>query len=150
MLKKVPLQLSPALLIALFALVVGSAGGTTAARLITGKQIRNGTIRSEDLSKSLRKRVGNAYAAKVGGDGSLIAGRGVRSATRTTRGDFQVVFERSVERCAATATPRGTADVEVHGFVTTYNPTASAIRVVIRSPNGETADGAGFNLAVVC
>jgi hypothetical protein len=147
---KIPFQLSPAMLVALLALVAGSAGTATAQQLITGKQIRNGTIRSEDLSKSLRKRVGNSYGAKVGGDGSLIASRGARSATRTTTGDFQVVFARSVEKCAAVATPRGTADVEVHGFITTYSPSATSIRVVIRRPNGETADGAGFNLAVVC
>jgi hypothetical protein len=150
MLKKATVRVSPALLIALFALIVGSAGGATATQLITGKQIKNGTIRSEDLSKSLRKRVGNAYTAKVGGDGSLIASRGARSATRTTTGDFQVVFRRSVERCAAAATPRGTADLEVHGFITTYNPSATTVRVIIRKPNGDTADGAGFNLVIVC
>jgi hypothetical protein len=150
MFKKMLLSPAPALLIVLVALVAGGAGSAVAQQLITGKQIRNGTIRSEDLSKSLRKRVGNTYAAKVGGDGSLIAGRGARSASHTSAGDFQVVFEKSVERCAAVATPRGTADMEVHGFITTYSPTATAIRVVIRRPNGETTDGAGFNLVVAC
>jgi hypothetical protein len=144
------LQPPLALLLALFALVVVSAGSATAARLITGKQIRNGTIRSEDLSKSLRARVGNAYSAKIGGDGSLIAGRGVRSATRAGAGDFQVVFERSVERCAGVATARGTADAEFHGFITTYTPSENTVRVVLRKPNGNQDDGAGFNLVVVC
>jgi hypothetical protein len=141
---------SKVLLLALAALIVASAGSAVAQELITGKQIRNGTIRSEDMSKSLRKRIGNTYAAKVGGDGSLIAGRGARSASRTTPGDFQVVFRRSVELCAAVATPRGTSDVEFHGFVTIYAPSATAIRVVIRRPNGELADAAGFNLVVSC
>lgn len=71
-------QVSPALLVALFVVIVAGAGSATAATLINGKQIRNGTIRSEDLSKTLRERLGNAYVAKVGGDGGLIAGRGVR------------------------------------------------------------------------
>jgi hypothetical protein len=148
MLKK--FQWSKTLLLALAALIVASAGSAMAQELITGKQIRNGTIRSEDLSKSLRKRIGNTYAAKVGGDGSLIAGRGARSATRTTTGDFQVIFRSSVERCAAVATARGTSDAEFHGFVTVYAPSATAIRVVIRRPNGELVDAAGFNLVVSC
>ena len=143
-------QSSQVLLLALVALIFGGAGSAVAVDLITGKQIRNGTIRSEDLSKSLRKRIGNPYAAKVGGDGSLIAARGARSATRTATGDFQVVFERSVERCAAVATPRGTSDLEFHGYVTIYTPGATVIRVVVRRPNGETADAAGFNLVVSC
>jgi hypothetical protein len=144
------LRPSPALLLATIAVIVAGAGSATAARLITGNQIRNGTIKSEDLSKTVRDRLGNAYVAKVGGDGSLIAGRGVRSAARTDSGDFQVVFRRSVDRCAAVATPRGTAEVEVHGFVTTYTPSGDTIRVVLRNPGGNTVDGAGFNLAVVC
>jgi hypothetical protein len=143
-------ELSPALLIALFAVIVAGAGSATAATLINGKQIRNGTIRSEDLSRTLRDRLGNAFVAKVGGDGGLIAGRGVRSATRASTGDYQVVFRRSVERCAAVATPRGTAETEVHGFITTYTPSENTIRVVLRNPGGNTIDGAGFNLAVVC
>jgi hypothetical protein len=143
-------QVSPALLVALFAVIVAGAGSATAATLINGKQIRNGTIRSEDLSKTLRERLGNAYVAKVGGDGGLIAGRGVRSVTRAGGGDFQVVFRRSVERCAAVATPRGTAETEVHGFITTYTPSRDTIRVVLRNPGGNQVDGAGFNLAAVC
>jgi hypothetical protein len=137
-------------LIVAFAVVAAGVGGSTAATLITGKQIRNGTIRSEDLSKTLRRRIGNAYAAKVGPDGSLIASRGVRSATRTGQGDFQVVFAREVLNCAAVATPRATAEAEFHGFVTTYAPSANTVRVVLRKPNGNQDDGAGFNLAVIC
>jgi hypothetical protein len=137
-------------LIAVFAVGVVGVGGGTAQRLITGKQIRNGTIRSEDLSKTLRRRIGNAYAAKVGGDGSLIAGRGARSAVRSGQGDFQVVFAREVRECSAVATPRATAEAEFHGYITTYTPSENAIRVVLRKPNGNQDDGAGFNLAVIC
>jgi hypothetical protein len=144
------IEISPALLLAIIAIIVAGAGTATAARLINGKQIRNGTIRSEDLSKTLRERLGNAHVAKIGGDGGLIAGRGVRSAARTEAGDFQVVFRRSVERCAAVATARGTAETEVHGFITTYTPSPDTIRVVLRNPAGNKVDGAGFNLAVVC
>jgi hypothetical protein len=144
------IEVSPAVLVAVSAVIVAGAGSATAATLITGKDIRNGTIRSEDMSKTLRARLGNAYVAKLGGDGGLIAGRGVKSAVRSGTGDFQVVFRRSVERCAAVASPRGTADTEVHGFVTTYTPGPDTIRVVLRNPGGNQVDGAGFNLAVVC
>ena len=148
--RKTRFRRSNTLLLLLVALIVGGAGSAVAQELITGKQIRNGTIRSEDLSKSLRKRIGNTYAAKIGGDGSLIAGRGARSATRTATGDFQVVFRRSVEQCAAVATPRGTSDLEFHGYITTYAPSATAIRIVIRRPNGELDNAAGFSLVVSC
>jgi hypothetical protein len=40
---------SPSLLIALAAVVLASAGSATAARLITGKQIKNGSIASADV-----------------------------------------------------------------------------------------------------
>jgi hypothetical protein len=143
-------QVSPTMLVALVAVILAGAGSATAAKLITGRDIRNGTIRSEDMSKTLRDRLGNAYIAKLGADGGLIAGRGVKSSVRSGTGDFQVVFRRSVEHCAAVATPRGTADTEVHGFVTTYTPSADTIRVVLRNPGGNQVDGAGFNLAVVC
>jgi hypothetical protein len=143
-------QPSPALLLALVAVILAAAGSATAASLITSAQIKNGTIKSADLSKSLRDRLGNAYAAKVGGDGSLISGRGVDSVTHAGAGDFVVAFRKSVEACAGIATPRGTAAVEVHGFITTYAPAKNAIRVVLRNPGGNQVDGAGFNLAVVC
>ena len=144
------LQPSPALVLALVAIVIASAGSATAASLITGKQIRNGTIKGEDLSKTLRDRLGNTYIAKVGGDGGLISQRGIKSVTHPGAGDFQVTFRRSVERCAAVATVRGTADVEVHGYITTYTPANDVIRVVLRNPGGNQIDGAGFNLVVFC
>ena len=46
-------------------LVIATAGSATAARLITGKQIKNGTITKSDLSKALR-----AQLAKAGSPGS--------------------------------------------------------------------------------
>jgi hypothetical protein len=144
------LQPSPALVLAFVAIVIACAGSATAASLITGRQIKNGTIKGEDLSKSLRDRLGNTYIAKVGGDGGLISQRGVRTVTHPGAGDFQVTFRRSVESCAANATVRGTADIEVHGFVTTDTPAKDVIRVVLRNPGGNQIDGAGFNLVVSC
>jgi hypothetical protein len=144
------LQPTPALVLASIAIIIACAGSATAASLITGKQIKNGTIKGEDLSKTLRERLGNVYIAKVGGDGGLISQRGIKSVTHPGAGDFQVTLRKSVERCAAVATVRGTAEVEVHGFITTYTPAKDVIRVVLRNPGGNQVDGAGFNLVVVC
>ena len=41
----------------LLGLVIATAGTATAARLITGKQIKDGSVASRDLSKSVRKQI---------------------------------------------------------------------------------------------
>jgi hypothetical protein len=48
-------------------LAVGVAGGATGAQLITGKQIKNGTITAKDLSKSLRSQLARAGATGAAG-----------------------------------------------------------------------------------
>ena len=45
---------------------------------------------------------------------------------------------------------RGTAQAEFYGFITTYTPADDTIRVVLRDGTGAKADGAGFNLGVLC
>lgn len=141
---------SPALLVAVVAVVLAGAGGATAAKLVTGKQIKNGTIQRADLSKSLRGKVDGAAFAKVGPDGSLLASRNVGTVTRTGPGDFSVPYKRNVEKCATIATLRGVAGNEFFGFVTTYAIPPTTVRVVIRNNLGVPADGQGFNLAVIC
>ncbi|HMS61828.1 MAG TPA: hypothetical protein PKD63_06070 [Solirubrobacteraceae bacterium] len=44
----------------LLGLVIATAGTATAARLITGKQIKDGSVASRDLSKSVRKQIAKA------------------------------------------------------------------------------------------
>jgi hypothetical protein len=141
---------SPALLVAVVAVIVAGVGGATAADLVTSSDIKNGTIRNGDLSSSVRKKLDNQYFAKVDSDGSLLAKRGVKSAERTTAGDFRVVFRKDVDKCVPVATVRGTAQLEFYGFITTYTPSDDTIRVVLRNGAAGKADGAGFNLAVLC
>jgi hypothetical protein len=141
---------SPALLVAVVAVVLAGAGGATAAKLVTGKQIKNGTIQRADLSTSLRGKVDGAAFAKVGPDGSLLASRNVGTPTRTGPGDFTVPYKRNIEKCATIATLRGVAGNEFFGFVTTYAIPPKTVRVVIRNNLGVPADGQGFNLAVIC
>jgi hypothetical protein len=142
---------SPALLLALLAIVVLSAGSATAARLITSSQIKNETIKKADLGKKLKSKVFTTTAfAKVDGNGSLLTGRRATGASRTEAGDFQVTFKSPVDGCAAVATPRGTPGNEFFGYATTYTPPGNAVRVVLHNPVGVKVDGAGFNLGLIC
>ena len=58
----------------LLGLLIATAGTATAARLITGKQIKDGTIASKDLSKAVRAQLkksgtaGRAGSPGVKGD----------------------------------------------------------------------------------
>lgn len=135
--------------IALAAVLLMSAGGATAARLVTSGQIANGTIKEIDVNPGYRQAL-KPWFAKVDAAGKLLAGRHVTSVNRADVGDFRVVFDRSVERCAPVASVRGTADEPFHGFVTTYTPGGNVVRVVVRDPAGNPADGAGFNLVSTC
>lgn len=60
-----------ALLLAfLVGLVVATAGTATAAKLITGKQIKDGSVAEKDLSKAVRAKLGRVAAAgPQGGQG---------------------------------------------------------------------------------
>ena len=136
-------------LVALALAVLASAGSAGAARLITSSQIANGTIRTQDLNRSVRGKLSDWFA-KVDANGQLVAGRHVTSVTHPGPGEFRVVFNRSVEKCAAVASVRGTSDVQFYGFVTTYTPGGKTVRVVVRNASGALADGAGFNLVTTC
>ena len=144
---------SPALLLALLAVVLAGVGSATAASLVTSSEIKNGTIKQADLGKKLKAKIFKSTAfAKVDENGTLLVGRGATSASRTSTGDFEVTFTKAVDGCAAVATARGTTSNEFYGFITTYTPPGKVVRVVLRSPNpgGPKTDGAGFNLALIC
>jgi hypothetical protein len=135
--------------VAALAVLLTTAGGATAASLVTSAQIKDGTIREADVQRTYREKL-KPWFAKVDPAGSLLAGRHVTSVTRSGPGDFQVTFNRSVQRCAAVATIRGTPENAFYGFVTTYTPADKVIRVVVRNPAGDPADGAGFHLVSSC
>jgi hypothetical protein len=142
---------SPALLLALLGVIIASAGTATAVQLVTSSQVKNGTLQQADLSKKLRNKIFDATAfAKVDENGTLLEGRWATSVSRTSVGDFQVSFKKPVDGCAALASPRGTSSNEFYGFATTYTPPGKAARVVLRNASGAKADGAGFNLGLIC
>jgi hypothetical protein len=139
------------LLAALLGIILASAGTATAVQLVTSSQVKNGTLKQADLSKKLKNKIFDSTAfAKVDETGNLLEGRWATSASHTSTGDFQVSFKKPVDGCAAVATPRGTTSNEFYGFVTTYTPPGKAVRVVRRTPGGAKADGAGFNLGLIC
>lgn len=76
---------------------LATAGTATAVQMITGKQIRNGTITAKDLSKGVRRQLGVA---------------GPTGATGPTgpAGTFAQVVNRRFEKIAG-ATPPGGVDV---------------------------------------
>lgn len=142
---------SHAVLLALLAAIIASAGTATAVQLVTSSQVKNGTLKKADLSKKLKTSIFDATAfAKVDENGALLEGRSAKSVSRTSVGDFQVTFKKPVDGCAAVATPRGTSSNEFYGFATTYTPPGKVARVVLRTPAGAKADGAGFNLGLLC
>ena len=140
---------SPALIVAIIAVFIAGAGSATAARFITGKQIKNGSIGSADLKKSVRAKLDGAFV-KVGSDGTVLGGRNVGAVTHSGPGDFHIAYKRNLERCALVATARGTADAQFYGFVTTYVIPPTTARVVIRNAFGVPSDGQGFSLSVHC
>ena len=143
---------SPAMVVALVAVLVATAGSATAATLITSRDIQNGAVRKVDLNRSLVREIEDTVFAQVDADATLSGGRGVRSVGRTpdaTEGDYRVTFAWNLRRCAPVASVRGVQPSEFYGFITTYIPSANTVRVVVRNAQGTKADS-GFNLAVVC
>jgi hypothetical protein len=59
-------RVSPSLVVAIVAVVLAGAGSAVAARLITGKQIKNGTIQLVDLSPSAREQLSGARGPRGG------------------------------------------------------------------------------------
>jgi hypothetical protein len=175
---------SPALVISLVALFVSLGGvsyavtqiGTSQIKngAVTGKKIRNSTIRSRDVRRnSLGPRAiaegklrvgfatnaGNATTAGgfadfavIGANGVAARGRGISSAVRTGAGRYQVVFTRNVRNCAYVAslgvvgaTPPGNGEISTAALASNVNG------VFIRTfdSNGAAGDHS-FHLLVSC
>ena len=121
---------SPAMVVAVLALVM-SLGGSAYALVVTGKQIRNGSVTAKDIrNRSLtgndvrRDKLGgqsikeaslgpvgtsivahgSARYAVVNSGGQLVRGRDVSSVARTADGRYQVIFNSDVRGCAYFAT----------------------------------------------
>src|SRR5918996_3216679 len=121
---------SPAMVVAITALVM-SLGGSAYALVITGKQIRNGSVTAKDVRNhsltgtDVRANKlgggaikegslgivpgalvagGSSRFAVVTGGGQGVRGREVSSIARTGDGRYQVIFNSDVRGCAYFAT----------------------------------------------
>jgi hypothetical protein len=122
---------SPAMVVAVVALVTSLSGSAYAAFVITGKSIKNGTVTTKDIrNRSLRGTdirhdtvgggsikestlgtvpgafltIGAARFAVVNAAGQAVRGRDISSAARTSEGRYQVIFNGNVRSCAYFAT----------------------------------------------
>src|SRR4051794_94524 len=122
---------SPAMVVAVVALVVSLSGAAFAAFVITGKKIKNGTVTGRDIRNhslsgtdvrrdglgggSIKESslgavpisfltAGAARFAVVNGAGQAVRGRDISSVVRTSEGRYQVIFNGTVRNCAYFAT----------------------------------------------
>src|SRR3954469_19309526 len=125
---------SPAMVVAVVALAVSLGGSAYAALVITGKNIKNGTVTGKDIrshslrgsdvkhdgigggsiKESTRGTVPGAFLAGgssrfavVNSNGQAVRGRDISSAARTEEGRYQVIFNANVRNCGYYATIGG-------------------------------------------
>jgi len=168
---------SPAMAVALLALFVALGGGAYAAIVVTGKNVRNGSLTGLDFkqrslhgSKLRADSIGGgsikestlgpvqalAHQAVVTGAGVLARGRGVTGVIRTAAGRYQVAFDRDVRACVYVAT---VGDVSAAGADTgtatvasnAANPNAVDVRTVTYNAAGNPVDeNRPFHLLASC
>jgi hypothetical protein len=170
---------SPAMVVAIAALVM-SLGGSAYALVVTGKQIRNGSVTAEDIrNRSLRgtdirrDRIGGrsikesslgvvpsalvahggARYAVVNGGGQLVRGRDVSSVARTGDGRYQAIFNADIRNCAyfATVGDPSAAGPPQNSQVSVSSLASNVNGVAIRTENGAGAEqNRPFHLIVMC
>jgi hypothetical protein len=168
---------SPAMAVALIALFAALGGSAYAALVVTGKNVKNGSLTGVDFkqhslhgSKLRADSIGGgsikestlgpvqalAHQAVVTGAGVLARGRGVTSVVRTAAGRYQIAFDRDVRGCVYVATVgdvgaagpgTGTASVASNPA----NAMAIDVRTVTYNAGGNPVDeNRPFHLLVSC
>jgi hypothetical protein len=117
-------------------ILLASAGTATAAKLITGKQIKDGTISAKDLSKAVQAQLTKAGMAGPKGDTGSVgpAGDAGPAGSAGPRGDP-----------GPTGAP-GLSGVEVKVIAQPLNSGATAAGTVI-CPRGKVVLGGGVTIA---
>jgi hypothetical protein len=169
---------SPSVIVAAAALFF-ALGGSAYGLVITGRSIKNGTVKGADIkngslaSRDLKADSVGGHAIKesslgtvpsatvadgvtrqavVSGAGILGRGRGVSSASRTGEGRYQVIFDRDVRSCAYLASVGDTGGAApAAGLVETAQLASNVNGVSLRTQNsnGDPADRP-FHLVVSC
>jgi hypothetical protein len=90
--------------------------------------------------------------ALVAGDGQLIRGRGVVSATRVSVGSYTIVFERDVSACVFLATigGRGGMPPEPRFITTDLGGSVKAVVVQVWNRDGQSPVDMTFHLFAKC
>jgi hypothetical protein len=170
---------SPSMVVALAALFVALGGSAYAALVITGHNVRNGSLTGADIKNNslaskdvkhnslggvaiaeskLKTVPGAAQAdglarwAVVSASGQLVRGRNVTSAARTSSGRYQVVFNRDVRSCAYLANLGDpSASGPSSGQIATSSLGSNVNGVAVRTTDaGGNAGDRSFHLAVPC
>jgi hypothetical protein len=156
---------SPAMVVAVVALVVSLTGSAYAAFVITGKNIKNGTVTGRDIrNRSLSGRdmhhdsigggsikesslgpvpqsyltAGAGRFAVVSAGGQAVRGRGISSVARTSEGRYQVIFNINIRNCGYYATIGGTSASAPpsHAEISVSSLASNVNGVDIRTQNG--------------
>jgi hypothetical protein len=156
---------SPAMVVAVVALIVSLSGSAYAAYVITGKNIKNGTVTGRDIrnhslsgsdvrhdgigggsiKESTLGAVPSAYLAGgaghmavVNAGGQAVRGRDISSVARTSEGRYQVIFNSSVRNCGYFATigdPSASAPPS-HSEISVSSLASNVNGVAVRTQNG--------------
>jgi hypothetical protein len=170
---------SPAMVVAVVALVM-SLGGSAYALVVTGKQVRNGSLTGRDVhNRSLtgndvrRDKLGGgsikesslgivpsalfahggARYAVVNGGGQLVRGRDISSVARTGDGRYQVIFNADIRNCAyfATIGDPSAAGPPQNSQISVGSLASHVNGVAVRTENGGGAEqNRPFHLIVMC
>ena len=171
---------SPAMVVAVIALVMSLSGGAYAL-VITGKSIKNGSITNKDVrnrtltGNDMRKdsvgggaideatlgpvpsaflAAGASRFAVVNAGGQAVRGRDVSSAARTSEGRYQVIFNGDVRNCAyyATVGDESASAPPQNGQISVSSLASNVNGVAVRTENGTngTELDRPFHLLVMC
>ena len=170
---------SPAMVVAVAALVM-SLGGSAYALVITGKQIRNGSVTAKDVRNrgltgndvrrnrlgggsikesslgivpSAQVAHGSARLAVLNATGQLARGRDISSVARTGDGRYQVIFNADIRGCAyfATIGDPSAAGPPQNSQISVSSLASNANGVAIRTENGAGVEqDRPFHLIVMC
>jgi hypothetical protein len=171
---------SPAMVVAVIALVMSLSGGAYAL-VITGKSIKNGSITNKDVrnrtltGNDMRKdsvgggaideatlgpvpsaflAAGASRFAVVNAGGQAVRGRDVSSAARTSEGRYQVIFNGDVRNCAyyATVGDESASPPPQNGQISVSSLASNVNGVAVRTENGTngTELDRPFHLLVMC
>ena len=125
-------------------------GGTAGAAKSSANTSRSGASTSASISPSAT--VGDRYAV-VDAAGTINRGKGVVSATNLATGQYEVIFNRNITKCAFTATVGSSAfsGIETTGEITTVGRVGTLNGVFLTTSDSTGAfSNRGFHLLVSC